>query len=114
MILDVHYDFLIWTSVEPCLGVVGCCLPTLGPLVDLKHSAIYSKIKSTFSRRSLLDKSVSAASPNRSGPRTAWFELTNEKHSQSESMERYGATVDAESLGDTLSDAQEHGLASAK
>ena len=113
--LDVFYDFLIWTSIEPCLGVVGCCLPTLGPLVDVKYSAIYSKIKNTFSRQSLLDKkSPSEASRNRSGQRTAWVELTNESHSQSEPMDRYGATVDAESLGDASHTSHEHGLASAK
>ena len=27
-----NYDYIVWTSVEPCVGVIGCCLPTLRPL----------------------------------------------------------------------------------
>ena len=84
--LDLSYDVFIWTTIEPCLGIVGCCLPTLGPLVDLRYSAVYSKIKNIFSWQSLLGKSVSEASGNLSGQRTAWVELTNERHNQSEPM----------------------------
>ena len=114
LFLDVFYDFLIWTSIEPCLGAVGCCLLTLGRLIDLKSSAVYSKIKSTFSWQSLPGKSASEASGNLFGKCIAWVELTNERHSQSEPMVRYGATVDAESVGDDLPTAYKHGLASAK
>lgn len=69
-VLDKFYDVLIWTSIEPCLGVVGCCIPTLGPLADLKQSAFYFKIKSIFSWQPLLGKSASETNSNRSGQRT--------------------------------------------
>lgn len=98
MLLDVFYDFLIWTSIEPCLGVVGCCLPTLRPLIDSTYSTIYSKIKSTLSRQSLLQNSVTEPRRKRSEKRHAWVELTNETHSQSKLRERYGAIGDGEHL----------------
>ena len=111
--LAVFYYIFVWTSVEPCLGVVGCCLPTLGPLVDLKYNAIYSEIKCIFSRQALLAKSASEASGNRPGQRTAWVELTNGRHNVSEPMVRYAATIDVESVGDDLPTAHKYGLASA-
>lgn len=115
MFPDVFYDFLIWTSIEPCLGVVGACLPTLGPLIDITYSTIHAKIKSTFSRQSLLGNSgISEANRNRSGQRTNWVELTNETHSQSESERRYGTVGDGESLGETLPTTQAHQFVSAK
>lgn len=79
------YHIYIWTSIEPRLGIVGCCLPTLRSLVDLKYGAVYSKIKS-ISWQSLLGKSASEANGNRTGQRTAWIELTNERHDQSKLM----------------------------
>lgn len=91
----MFYSFLIWTSIEPCLGVVGCCLPTLGPLIgviDLKPSAIYSKIKSTFSRQSLVQKTNSQSS---SEQRTHWIELMEDKkRSQSKQGEVYVVDTD--------------------
>ena len=112
--LDVFYDFLVWTSIEPCLGVVGCCLPTLGPLVDVKYSAIYFKIKDTFSRQSLLQKSASEANRKRPEQRNSWVELTDERRSQSESRVGYGTPVDAESLDGTSPTPHEHGSTSVK
>ena len=109
LFLDVFYDIFIWTTIEPCLGVVGCCLPTLGPLVDLMYSAVYSKIKSIFSWQSHLGESGG----NRSGQHTAWVELTNERHHQSEPIVRYAVTVGAESVGGILPTAHRYGLASA-
>ena len=113
ILLDVFYDFLIWTSIEPCLGVVGCCLPTLGPLVDLKNSAVYIRLKSTFSRPSLLQKSVSGASRDGSDQR-AWVELTNETYSQPKPIERHGVIANGKYLDDVLPAAHQHRLASAE
>lgn len=118
ILLDVFYDFLIWTSIEPCLGVVGCCLPTLGPLVDLKNSAFYIKLKGTFSRPSLLQRSVSRASRDESDPsrdgsdRRAWVELTNETYSQPKPIERHGVIANGKYLDDVLPAAHQHRLAS--
>jgi hypothetical protein len=98
--LDVFYDFLVWTSIEPCLGVLGCCLPTMGPLlplIDLRYTKIYSKIKSTFSRQSLADKSKSTSSQNLSGQRTAWVELKSKKDGTSEETQRYEGPSEIES-----------------
>ena len=102
LLLDEFYHVLIWTSIEPCLGVVGCCIPTLRPLADLKHSAIYSKIKNIFSWRPLLGKSGAETSSSLSGQRTVWVELTSESHSQTEPRVGYEARVDAGSVGDDL------------
>jgi hypothetical protein len=87
LLSDVFYNFLIWTSIEPCLGVVGCCLPTLGPLtcaIDIKYSEIYSKIKSTFSKQSLIDRGTAKSSHGVSGQRNDWIQLTGKKSNQSE------------------------------
>ena len=35
---DDTYDIFIWTVIEPCMGVVCACLPTLGPLFQGSHS----------------------------------------------------------------------------
>lgn len=35
-----NYDYLIWSSVEPCVGVIGCCLPTLRPLFSDNDSMV--------------------------------------------------------------------------
>ena len=95
-------NVLIWTSIEPCLGVVGCCIPTLGPLVDLKHSAVCSRIKSIFSWHPLLGKPACETSSNRSGQRTVWVELTSERNNQAEARVGYETTIDAGFVGEDL------------
>ena len=37
--LDDTYNVFIWTSIEPCVGIVCACLPTLGPLFTAGHGA---------------------------------------------------------------------------
>lgn len=78
--LDVFYDFLIWTSIEPCLGVIGCCLPTMGHLVDLNFTNIYSRLKFSWSQFSLR-RSFKWTSPPSSMALAIdhnWCELTGE------------------------------------
>lgn len=82
--------------------------------MEVKYSVIYSKIKSTFSRQSLLDKPGSEADPTVSRRGNTWVELTDDRHSQSESTKRYGAHLDTESLAGTSLTAHEHGLAAVK
>ncbi|GFF24102.1 conserved hypothetical protein [Aspergillus udagawae] len=43
-------DVFIWSSVEPCIGIVCACLPTLRPLLKstLKHSLGSSRIAGKF------------------------------------------------------------------
>jgi hypothetical protein len=82
--------------------------------MELKYSAIYFKIKSTFSRQSLLDKPISEADPSVSRRGNTWVELTDEQHSQSGSTERYGTTLDTDSLAGTSLTAHEHGFPGVK
>ncbi|KAG7005494.1 hypothetical protein G7Y79_00019g046740 [Physcia stellaris] len=35
---DDTYNIFIWTVIEPCMGVICACLPTLGPLFQGGHS----------------------------------------------------------------------------
>lgn len=67
------------------------------PLIDLRYTKIYSKIKSTFSRQSLADKSKSTSSQNLSGQRTAWVELKSKKDGISEETQRYEGPSEIES-----------------
>ncbi|QKX56013.1 uncharacterized protein TRUGW13939_03113 [Talaromyces rugulosus] len=86
----VFYDFLVWTSIEPYLEVIGCCLPTMGHLADnIKFSDLYSWIRVSLSQLSLrhspsrgtsasadIDNSTSANHPS-------WYELTEERSAAS-------------------------------
>ncbi|KAK4692427.1 hypothetical protein P7C71_g4771, partial [Lecanoromycetidae sp. Uapishka_2] len=79
-----YYPLVIWTSVEPCLGVISACLPTLRPLFSgLSPESILGSIKSTLSLRSFskrsptgsLNKTVNNGSPNQATlPDTDGFE----------------------------------------
>lgn len=44
-------DVFIWSSVEPCIGILCACLPTLKPLLRhaLHHISIFSSSKNTNS-----------------------------------------------------------------
>lgn len=57
---------------------------------------LYTKVKGVFWRRPLLDKTTSETSPNEFGERSTWIELTSERRSQSEVVEGYIATIDAQ------------------
>ena len=51
----VHYYWIVlWTSIEPGLGVIGACLPTLRSLFSgLSPESIIRSIRSQFSLHSL-------------------------------------------------------------
>lgn len=43
----------LWSSLEPSLGVVNCCLPLFPPVMKkVGESAFYSRVKSVLSSRS--------------------------------------------------------------
>jgi len=77
----VFYNFLIWTSIEPCLSVVGCCLPTLGPLFDGQLSAIYTRVRSRFTTRSTTKNETTVV---QIASNSEWIELRGKTPSQSE------------------------------
>ena len=45
---------MLWTSIEPTLGVIGACLPTLGPLFQgVSPESVIRSIRSQISLHSL-------------------------------------------------------------
>ena len=53
--IDQNYYYLVWSSIEPCIGCVGCCLPTLRPLFTAQRDVgIFSYVRSLFGTRSTL------------------------------------------------------------
>lgn len=50
---DHYYSLVIWTSVEPTLGVIGACLPTLRPVFKgMSPESVIGSIRSALSLRS--------------------------------------------------------------
>jgi len=46
------YYLLIWTSIEPCMGVIGACLPSCRPLFQgFSPESLFGSIRSKFSSR---------------------------------------------------------------
>ena len=45
-----NYHYLIWSSVEPCVGVIGCCLPTLRPLFINNDRSAHSRYYTKYGR----------------------------------------------------------------
>ena len=35
---DETYNIFIWTAIQPCVGTICACLPTLGPIFQGGHS----------------------------------------------------------------------------
>lgn len=57
---------MIWTSVEPTLGVIGACLPTLSPIFKGRSPAsMIASVRSVLSLSSL--RSVARRSGSRNG-----------------------------------------------
>jgi len=55
--LDHDYYLLIWTSIEPCMGVIGACLPSCRPLFQgFSPESLVGSIRSALSLRSIGSK----------------------------------------------------------
>ncbi|KAI9711180.1 MAG: hypothetical protein M1820_002167 [Bogoriella megaspora] len=51
------YYLIIWTSVEPCMGVIGACLPCLRPIFhEYSGKPRVGSIRSIFSLRSMASR----------------------------------------------------------
>jgi hypothetical protein len=51
---DDYYSLIVWSSVEPCLAVIGACLPTLRPLFSgMSPESVIGSIRSALSLQSV-------------------------------------------------------------
>jgi hypothetical protein len=76
--LDSFYYFIIWTSAEPCLAIVGCCLSALASLCHVNSDDSYHKLESSPSKIFLED----SRNPSYVGQEDAWIELADENDTQ--------------------------------
>lgn len=86
---------MLWTSIEPTLGVVGACLPTLGPL--FKGVSPESIIRSIRSQISLPSLRSPKDSPKKSPTTTAHSGPSSDSH------ERFARSVEAAEGSSTVS-----------
>lgn len=86
---------MLWTSIEPTLGVVGACLPTLGPL--FKGVSPESIIRSIRSQISLPSMRSPKGSPKRSPTATTYSGPPSDSH------ERFAHSVEAAEGSSTVS-----------
>ncbi|CAG8957345.1 hypothetical protein HYFRA_00010771 [Hymenoscyphus fraxineus] len=64
------YYFLIWTSIEPCMAIIGACLPSCRPI--FKHyspESIVRSIRTAFSLRSTSSRNEVYADTDREATR---------------------------------------------
>lgn len=75
---DDTYNIFIWTVIEPCLGVICACLPTLGPLFQGRHTleTLLGSIRSYLGIGS--HKNHCKTSINKSRSFDAWKSHTNQ------------------------------------
>lgn len=51
---DHDYLVFVWTSVEPCMGIIGACLPSIRPIFrGFSPESLVGSIRSAFSLHSI-------------------------------------------------------------
>ena len=102
---SVHYYWIVlWTSIEPTLGVVGACLPTLRPFFSgVSPESIIRSIRSQISLSSMRSPKGSpkgsADATNHSGPASdsnERFAHQSEGMEASSTVENYISTTELE------------------
>ena len=69
-LLGTGVDGVMWSSVEPCVGIVSACLPTMRPLFRTMGEAISSRYHSRV-RSNDYSKGTGGGSGNAHGPYSA-------------------------------------------
>lgn len=81
---------MLWTSIEPTLGVIGACLPTLRPLFSgISPESVIRSIRSQISLHSLRSPKSSPKGSTKGSRNT-----TSHSGPSSESNERFAHTVE--------------------
>lgn len=79
--VDHDYYLVIWTSVEPCLGVIGACMPAMRPLfAGFSPQSIINSIRSVISLHSLGGRSGRDQQPESEDSQKLRGDLSGDSH----------------------------------